>query len=332
MKPWIPYLFAALALAGCAAPPDSTEARLPAARAIGGYALASPIEFPGGALVPIMLARPIEAPQDVPISLREARELGVVEIAEQDEMAVGAVEVTNTGDRPILLLTGDLLVGGNQDRLVARDTLVPPGQTVEVPAMCVEEGRWEGESKEFDYAMAMVPNRVRRQALLGGQEGVWSSVSAFNALARANSEGTTVQQGLQAPTVRTYVDRQLPRLEKALAGVEGAVGYLLVSEGKIQSMDLFASPDLFDSSRLSLLKGALAEASTIRSRKNRISLADCEAFLLAAVEGDRSVENDDPDHQTVAVKGRNGVRGVELREAPGRSLEQTLIHGVYLPR
>jgi hypothetical protein len=329
MKTTLPLAFAAaVLLAGCASQTTpSAERALPER-----YVLGEPVHLGSAAIVPIALARPIEPEEQGDyLTLSEAKTLGVVEIAELPQHeAVDSVQVRNLGDRPVLLIAGELLVGGNQDRVVARDTLVPAGATVNVPVFCVEQDRWDGASDRFEYAMATVPMGVRRQAVLGDQDSVWSSVAAFNSAVRAPAGGNTVHGGYQSEAVQKYLEENLHRVESGLAGHEHAVGFLFVVDGKVQAMDVFESPSLFRSARTSLLRGALAEAATCGAKVRPVPVGLCEAFVASVEDAARHVGGSHGSERTVTVQGRGGVRGVELRLSPETSFEQRLIHGTYV--
>ena len=67
-------------------------------------------------------------------------------VAEREgEPVVGELVVQNTGAKPVVLLEGDLLAGGWQDRMVAASTIIDRGEGRVVEVVCVEHGRWGGD-------------------------------------------------------------------------------------------------------------------------------------------------------------------------------------------
>ena len=49
----------------------------------------------------------------------------------------------NNSDRPLLLLAGEIVTGGKQDRVIGADRLVPPkSDPIDLSVFCVEPGRW----------------------------------------------------------------------------------------------------------------------------------------------------------------------------------------------
>jgi hypothetical protein len=58
---------------------------------------------------------------------------------------VNRLMVVNSSGKPLYLMPGEIIVGGKQDRCIARETIVPPGdEPVAIEAYCVEHGRWSG--------------------------------------------------------------------------------------------------------------------------------------------------------------------------------------------
>jgi hypothetical protein len=72
----------------------------------------------------------------------EASALGKMEVGELDPPQVPFLAITNLGDVPILLVEGEMLVGGDQDRTMNVTVLCPANEVTIVPVSCVEAGRW----------------------------------------------------------------------------------------------------------------------------------------------------------------------------------------------
>src|SRR5262245_15018918 len=61
-----------------------------------------------------------------------------------DNPTVGSLTATNLGEKPVLLLEGQVLEGGWQNRMLTRSVLVPTGAELDLDVVCVEQGRWGG--------------------------------------------------------------------------------------------------------------------------------------------------------------------------------------------
>ncbi len=127
------------------------------------------------------------------LTLAEAQEAGVAKVREvgsqnlnsNGSATVGTLEVVNGSDKPILILAGTVVKGGNQDRQLGQDVVVSAGATVPVQAFCVEQGRWssarEGVATDGEFvALEAVTNAsIRKNAQYAKDQGaVWEEVAA----------------------------------------------------------------------------------------------------------------------------------------------------------
>lgn len=91
---------------------------------------------------------------------------------------VNQLVLINRGKRPLLLLAGEVVSGGKQDRIIGKDRIVPVGAPpLPLDVFCVEHGRWTGGSDKFSAAMTMVHPSVREKAAVEqDQNQVWAAV------------------------------------------------------------------------------------------------------------------------------------------------------------
>jgi hypothetical protein len=91
---------------------------------------------------------------------------------------VNQLVLVNRGKRPLLLLAGEVVSGGKQDRIIGKDRIVPIGSApLPLDVFCVEHGRWTGDSMNFSAAETMVHPTVREQAAVKqDQSQVWAAV------------------------------------------------------------------------------------------------------------------------------------------------------------
>ena len=115
--------------------------------------------------------------------------------------SVNQLVLINRGKRPVLLLAGELVSGGKQDRIIAKDRIVAPGaDPLPLDVFCVEHGRWSS-GLQFSAAKTMVHPSVREQAAVNqSQSEVWESVR----------KGTTANV-TAAPSARAAYRRNGPR-------------------------------------------------------------------------------------------------------------------------
>ena len=82
------------------------------------------------------------------MTLQEALEQKTVIVHETGNVSELAIENLSK-DVEVFIQSGDIVKGGNQDRLISFSTIVP-AQSGKVPvaAFCVEQGRWQQRGKE----------------------------------------------------------------------------------------------------------------------------------------------------------------------------------------
>jgi hypothetical protein len=186
------------------------------------------------------------------LTLPEAFEAGTLKVGELPEAArVPTLEVRNEGDRPVLLVDGELLQGARQDRALNLTVLVPAHATIEVPVSCVEQGRWGGganfvRSTDFLYAaaraqkMADVSDSLAAfHAARSDQVSVWEMIHQTSGRLGVRSPSGTLQDVYRqrAADLRAYRER--------LHLVPGQAGAAFVHDGRVLGVELLDHPDTF---------------------------------------------------------------------------------------
>lgn len=104
----------------------------------------------------------------VPMTLQEALAKGTVEVIETGN--VRELEIENKGEEPVFVQFGDLVKGGQQDRVLTVSlVLQPKSGRVPIGAYCVEQGRWSARGKEdakkFSVSEMLMPSREAKIAM-----------------------------------------------------------------------------------------------------------------------------------------------------------------------
>jgi len=81
---------------------------------------------------------------------------GIRPAIQRDGAEVNRLVLVNNSKRPLLLLAGEIVAGGKQDRVIGKDRIVPPeSDPVDLSVFCVEPGRWVATSEQFGASGAM---------------------------------------------------------------------------------------------------------------------------------------------------------------------------------
>jgi hypothetical protein len=130
--------------------------------------------------------------------LRRTRD-GIAEPLPQGGSAqVNQLVLVNRGKKPLILLAGEVVSGGKQDRIIGKDRIVPAGAPpLPLSVFCVERGRWTDVSTSFSAAKMMAHPSVREKAAVEqDQSQVWASVRSGTTYAsRANPSGAAGASG-----------------------------------------------------------------------------------------------------------------------------------------
>jgi hypothetical protein len=132
-----------------------------------------------------------------------------------DSAQVNQLVLVNNSKRPLILLAGEVVTGGKQDRVVGKDRIVPAeSDPIDLSVFCVEHGRWVGSTGKFDtHASVMAQPSVRKRAMADAdQSKVWEAVSSAKANMSATitaaspaiagqASGGTMSSAPPAPTV-----------------------------------------------------------------------------------------------------------------------------------
>jgi hypothetical protein len=120
--------------------------------------------------------------------MRRTRD-GVMEHSPSGSAQVNQLVLVNRGKRPLLLLAGEVVSGGKQDRIIGKDRIVPTGaEPLPLSVFCVEHGRWTDGSAKFAGAEMMVHPSVREKAAVEqSQTKVWAAVRGANSTPSARA-------------------------------------------------------------------------------------------------------------------------------------------------
>jgi hypothetical protein len=290
------------------------------------YSVLSPISSGNLTIFPVV-ARQVHDTGEF-LTLDEGVRNGSVVITEANQVAPlvrrpgtrppsGGAEVNrlvliNNSSHPLLLLAGEIVTGGKQDRVIGADRIVPPkSDPVDLSVFCVEHGRWVERSKNFSSMNGqMAQPSVRRPAMDSkSQTEVWANVGESNrAMAKAapaaseTVEVTSSYAGVMqdravndridkvaAPITQDYQKLLRQLKERKATGVVVAIG------GHIVWADIFASPDLLDAYWPKLVRSYAAEAVTSDASYGKGGASvDLATAYLAELSGTREVVETEP--------------------------------------
>src|SRR5438445_5386172 len=225
---------------------------------------------------------------------------------------VNQLVLVNNSKRPLLLLAGEIVTGGKQDRVIGKDRIVPAeSDPIDLSVFCVEPGRWVATSGKFGSigALAMVSPKVRAKAMVDkDQAKVWSEVrnsqAAMGGLvpapaAREVAETSSYARVMQNSEVQKKVDSVAEPIRRDYESLiiqlrdRKAVGVVVAMNGQIIWADIFASTNLLEKYWPKLIRSYAAEAVATRAKGAEVGTKAAQEFL-AEMDGRRETVESEP--------------------------------------
>jgi ARG/rhodanese/phosphatase superfamily protein len=321
----------ALALAGLLTlgmePPAQTPA--PAGKgpeAPAAYRLSDPYTHEN--LTVFLIHGPDQLKDKVFLTLQEA--LAQKKVIVHETKTVSELAVENLSEtEEIFIQAGDIVKGGQQDRILAVDLILPArsGKTsVKVPiaSFCCEAGRWQQRGQEkaeaFEGSHANAAPKdlklaVRQQK---AQRAVWDNVAKAQMKlsenvgkeVRAAASPSSLQLTLEDQTLKENMEAYVKKLAALPEGKADVIGFACAINGKLSSADVYASNALFKKVWPVLLKGSAVEAIAELKKGQKFEPLTAEAvktFLAEAEKGKATEQALTPRIKLVQQETKKGV-------------------------
>jgi hypothetical protein len=235
------------------------------------------------------------------LTLDEAFKAKVLAIKEMGEGgSVNTLLVSNSGDKPVYVMAGELLLGGKQDRIMGQSTVIPPkAARMEVAVFCVEHGRWSGATNGFESGDTLSHATLRKKALFQGQGEVWDEVSRSNDKLHTKTDTDTYRKA--AKKLEGDIASRKKEILSALDKVPKASGFAVAISGKVVGVEFFRSPVLFGKLREKLIGSYVAEslAVTDTGKHADATAKDVVAFMTNAEQAPKVREKKSPQAKSL---------------------------------
>jgi hypothetical protein len=259
------------------------------------------------------------------------------------EAAVNQLVLINNSKRPLLLLAGEIVTGGKQDRVIGKDRIVPAeSDPVDLSVFCVEPGRWTAAAGKpnFDNSAVGGESVLASPAVRAKAMGAKDQQQVWNEVAKSRQAMTeTVQVEAQSPQVQTsvaelgatssyarvmgnkevakQVDSVAEPMQRNYESVirqlrdRNAVGVVVAVNGEVVWADLFASTQLLQKYWPKLVRSYATEAVITRAKSTEASTRQAQKFL-DDLQGRHETADTEPGVYRQSEITGNGFRVFEL--------------------
>ena len=333
--------------------PSTAQAGLP--HSSGRYAVLAPITHGNLTIFPVVSGESHETKEF--LTLDEGLRSGEVVVTESGQVGtmirrrgqirplrgdeVNRLFLVNNSQHPLLLLAGEVVTGGKQDRVVGKDRIIPAESDADLDVFCVEPGRWTARSSKFGAVGAygggayMAQPSVRAQAMdKKDQQGVWDQVEkSKNAIAfelsRSAPAGPPPPAAAEIASTSSYArvmeNREVAKQVDAVAApiqhsyesairelrARNAVGVVVAVNGRIIWADMFASPELLSKYWPKLVRSYAAEAVETAAGAGKITMQEAQEFVDQLGGRHESVDSEPSVYRYAEITG-DGFKVFEL--------------------
>jgi ARG/rhodanese/phosphatase superfamily protein len=188
---------------------------------------------------------------------------------------VNELAIRNLSSQDVYVQSGDIVRGGDQDRMISVDFIVPPRSgRMPIAAFCVESGRWSKRGNEVSAQFSSSDNAVASKSLKlaakrsQSQQEVWNNVEVVQAKLSANVgrnvqatvSSSSLELSVENAKVKETTEAYLKALNAIVQNKPDVIGYAFAINGQVNSADVYASHSLFVKLWPKLLKASAVEA------------------------------------------------------------------------
>ncbi len=190
---------------------------------------------------------------------------------------INEVTVYNKSKDTIIIISGDVITGGKQDRVIEQNYVIKPGTIQNIPVFCVEQGRWQYRDEEeveetdekikkakdiyaFNGYVNVASNEVREQVKYSNQDAVWAAVGAVTKKNKAESKTSTYAALEKSEEFTKKRDAFIRYFDGKFDYTDDIVGMVVVNGNKVLGTEIFNHPTLFKKQFEVMMHGYITDA------------------------------------------------------------------------
>lgn len=216
------------------------------------------------------------------LTLEKGIELGLVNVKECEHSQVNTLIVENKAVTPLILIDGEEVVGGDQNRIVSETMIIAPESSMKIPVNCSEQGRW-AYKKEFmhsEYIANYNTRRAKEYARRGNhsvQHTVWSSIHDVEADYSFASPTSALSESYD------NLKKNHNEIVKSFEIVESQNGVLVIVDGEIKGFEVFLNSDIYKQFHEKIIKSYLID-SKLENSMFSVNVDEAENVIKNAID------------------------------------------------
>ena len=234
------------------------------------------------------------------ISLKDAMHSGKISVKEvlfNGGADVSVLVIKNNSKQNILILGGELISGGKQDRVVAETIIIPPGKEENyLTVFCAEKGRWDNKAKPFLYEGMAEMGLRKKIDIVHRQTEIWKEIeqqfSAKNKKAET-SPYIKLHKNLAAED-SLYLQYFINKYKESDSSF---AGFAAISGNRIIGCEIFSSPNYTQIFFKEMMTGFIRSITKTDSIPS-VTKKECEIFF------DKLLQTESSQKQFLANHGK----------------------------
>ena len=200
------------------------------------------------------------------------------------------LKVANRAKVPVLVLDGEELAGGMQNRVLNTTILLKENSDTVVPVSCTEAGRWRYTAEKFAGLETMISPRLRKTKVRSvsrslresgsfesDQGAVWNDVETMLAFSGVDSETKAMRAAFEGKR------SDLQSYAKAFQYVPGQKGLLVLINGEVAGFDVVSLESAYEKLHPKMVQGYAMDALLDMNEKKATRSAEkAKAFVERA--------------------------------------------------
>ena len=278
------------------------------------------------------------------LTLQEA--LAQKKVVVYETKDVNELAIRNLSNQEVYVQSGDIVKGGDQDRMISVDFIVPArSKRMPISAFCVESGRWNKRGAESSASFSASENGASSKNLklaaksANSQQAVWENVKVVQDKLSQNLNTTvnsvvslsSLELAVEHAKVKETVDDYLKALRVITRNKPDVIGYVFAINGKVNSADIYASRALFAKLWPKLLKSNATEAISELHESGAAEPVTNESVRGFLAEAEKAEAKERPVTQRVNLVTREDSKNAFF-ETRDRAQGGAWIHRNYIKK
>lgn len=230
-----------------------------------------------------------------------------IAVTEQGNGDVNSLFIQNVSSDTIMILAGEVVQGGKQDRMIAEDFILYPNSgKKDISVFCVEHGRWSPKQSgnSFNGYFSISSNEVRKAGTVSkSQQKVWDKVAENTQKNRASTPTGTLTALNNSDSFTSELKQYSDFFNKTIISEKDIIGVVAVSGDSILGCDMFATHSIFERHYKNLIQSYATEAIT-SGKPVTVNYQTVDNYLQSIIDDETKQEEKVKDNGTLLKDGR----------------------------